>query len=226
MIAILLMGGKGERFGNDIPKQFSLLMGQPLYTYALDIFLSVNLFDKILLVIPTEYKDTIDIKNSRVQCITGGKTRQESVYNALQASPTNTDFVVIHDIARPFVSKKIILDNIEAVQQHAAVDTCYPATDTIVQSLDEKFIHSVLIRNEMYLGQTPQSFSYSLLLKAHQKAQKEGILNATDDCQLVQRLDFPIFMVLGSKDNFKITEHKDLDYAQFLLEKNIHGTAK
>ena len=120
------------------------------------------------------------------------------------------DIVVIHDSARPLISQRIINENIEGAKEFGAVDTVIPSADTIVKSIDENTIDSVPLRKELYLGQTPQSFKYSMILDAHNKAIENNNLEATDDCQLVLALKKDVHLVRGDKLNFKITTFEDL----------------
>ncbi len=220
--AVLLLGGRGKRFDPEKPKQFFLLQEKPLFLYPLKIFLESNLFQEILLVIPkgcfSEVKSWIYPYQDQIKLVEGGKTRQASSYQALLSCNPSTEYVVIHDAARPFLSFKILQENVRAVQKHKAVNTCIPAKSTITYSKKEKaFIENIPPRDQCFEGQTPQSFSYSLIRKAHEIALAKDIQDATDDCQLVLPLH-PIKIALGRENNFKITTKQDLHFAQFLLE--------
>ena len=175
---ILLMGGIGERFNNaTTPKQFQLLGGKPLYTFALEVFVSSQLFEEVLLVTHPDFCSKI-IGKENVRVVPGGPTRQASSLAGLLAAGGETDFVVIHDAVRPFVSQRILRENVETAIKKKAVDTCIPATDTIVYAKDPEKITSIPLRKTMMQGQTPQSFAYSLILKAHEQTDKK---NASDD---------------------------------------------
>ncbi|MBI3211371.1 MAG: 2-C-methyl-D-erythritol 4-phosphate cytidylyltransferase, partial [Simkania negevensis] len=214
--AILLMGGEGLRFGATLPKQFLRLSGKKIYLHTLDTFLTFPEFQEILLVCHKDWVEEVEKEctSSRVRVLTGGRTRQESSYLGLLACRSETDFVVIHDAVRPFVSKKIIQASLDALKQHLAVDTCIPSQDTIVYAKNLEEITSIPNRLEYLRGQTPQSFSYPLILRAHQKAEIE---NASDDCRLVLNLGEKVHIVLGSEDNIKITTELDLFLAEQLI---------
>ena len=151
-----------------------------------------------------------------------GASRQESSLNALnaiQAECSGDDYVIIHDAARPLVSQKIINENIEKVKEFGACDTVIPAHDTIIKSVDEKTLDSIPLRKELYLGQTPQSFKYSIVRKAYDDyfaipEDKRPVM--TDDCGLVLSAGVKIGMAMGDKLNMKITTMEDL-----LLVKSI-----
>lgn len=219
--AVFLMAGEGSRFGSSLPKQFHLLGGRPLYQWALSTLIDSSLFQEIILVCPKKQIERVkkELPDSPVflHVVEGGKTRQESSYKGTLACHKDCDYLLIHDAARPFVSKKIVLKNLLAVEKHQAVNTCIPASDTIVQSKEQSSIDLIPNRRELYLGQTPQTFSYPLLMKAHQKAKEEKI-EATCDCSLVKALH-PITIVEGSPYNFKITRSFDWEIAQMIAER-------
>lgn len=214
--AILLMSGSGERFGSSTPKQFLNLSGKKVYLHTLDTFLSFNEFQEILLVCHQEYLEMVqsEVSDPRIRVIEGGYTRQDSSYRGLLACNNQTTYVVIHDAARPFVSQKIIQENLTALKKHDAVDTCIPSADTIVHAKTFDTITSIPPRTEYLRGQTPQSFSYPLILEAHERASHQ---NHSDDCSLVLQLGKKIHIVLGSEDNIKITNELDLFLAEQLM---------
>jgi ribitol-5-phosphate 2-dehydrogenase (NADP+) / D-ribitol-5-phosphate cytidylyltransferase len=219
---ILLASGEGRRFGDNLPKQFHHLSGKKLYLYALDAFLKVKKFQEILIIahehwIPTILEDIKSLSDISIRVIRGGSTRQESSYLALKACNPMTSHVVIHDAVRPFVSEKILLDNITLALNYEACDTCIPSHDTLVHSKDLDTIESIPLRSHYLRGQTPQSFSYSLITVAHEKALQENIFDATDDCQLVLRLQYPVKIAEGSHENIKVTTELDLLLAEQLL---------
>lgn len=218
-IAIILAGGSGTRMGSDVPKQFIDIYGKPLIIHTIEAFDINPNIDYIAVICKNEFKEdlTIWIRKygiSKVKWIVdGGNTRQESVYNGInQLSDfcSNQDIVVIHDAARPLISQRIINENIESAKINKAVDTVIPTTDTIIRSIDGSVIEEVPVRRELYLGQTPQSFEYALIKKAHEEAKKENNLNATDDCQLVLKIGNKVSLVKGDKLNFKVTTFEDL----------------
>ncbi len=209
MVGIILMGGTGVRFGSDIPKQFHLLDGKKIYLHTLEAFIQSQLFDSIVLVSHPDWLDIVKEETAGYLVIVteGGKTRQQSSYLGLLACPLGTEYVVIHDALRPFVSRDILARNVEQVQIVGAVDTCSPATDTIVHSCDGIMISNIPPRKEYFQGQTPQSFAYALILKAHQETEQK---NASDDCSLVLEAGHSVAIVLGNERNMKITTEWDL----------------
>lgn len=213
--AILVMGGSGKRFGSDLPKQFHRIAGKRVYLHTLERFLEANVFEEILLVCSAEWKSEVE-KEVRsyaapIRVVQGGSTRQESSYLGLLACGENTDYVVIHDAVRPFVSISIIRENVEAVKQFQAIDTCIPSTDTLVHTPGGETIASIPKRSEYMRGQTPQSFAYPLILEAHRSSKGKEV---SDDCSLVLALPHPIHVVAGSEENLKITTEIDLFLAE------------
>ncbi|HEU64369.1 MAG: putative ribitol-5-phosphate cytidylyltransferase [Candidatus Anoxychlamydiales bacterium] len=216
---LLLLSGKGNRFQSDIPKQFHTLLGKKIYLHTLDAFYELDIFDEIILVTSTNWidqvkKEIFNYKNIKV--IQGGKERQTSAFLGLKAI-LDTDFVMFHDAVRPFVTKKIIIDNLDAVIKYRAVNTCIKSTDTLVQIDKKGKIYKIPDRSTLMRGQTPQTFEYKLILNAHEKALKNGIFAATDDCTLV--LDQTLIHVVGGAEtNIKITSPSDLILAEKILK--------
>ena len=213
-IAILLMAGSGNRLGSCLPKQFHRLGGKPIYEHTLDAFRASGLFDEILLVCP---QDKMQQMRSplppSVRLVAGGATRQESVYLGLLACPDAVT-ACIHDAVRPFVTAEILKDNIAKALEIGAVDTCIPSADTLVYAPHKDHLASIPDRSQYLRGQTPQTFRYPLILKAHQTALEKGIANRSDDCSLVLDLGAPVHVVLGSEYNIKITTELDLCLAE------------
>jgi 2-C-methyl-D-erythritol 4-phosphate cytidylyltransferase len=220
--AILLLGGEGKRFNHSLPKQFHRLSGKKIYLYALEAFLSCAYIDAIILVVHPQFQkdvlsDITPYQHKLLLLAEGKASRQLSCFSGLKACPKATTHVIIHDGVRPFVTVKIIEENIYLAKSYGACDTCTASYDTIVHSKDQYLIHSIPPRSEYLRGQTPQSFELSLLLQAHKQAQKEGVLDATDDCQLVLRLEKPVMIAQGSDENIKITTEYDLLLAEQIL---------
>ncbi len=216
------MSGAGNRFGSELPKQFHRIAGKKVYLYTVEQFLAVPAFTTILLVCPpsrlVQVQEEISAYNDpRLEVIAGGESRQESSFLGLKACEGKTNYVVVHDGVRPFVSAEILLDNIQGAIDAGAVDTCIPSADTIVHRGPGHNILDIPPRSEYWRGQTPQSFSYGLILKAHQEACRAGITAASDDCSLVVRLNHPVKIVPGSEDNIKITTELDLFLAEQIL---------
>lgn len=213
-VAILLMAGSGSRFGSQIPKQFHRLSGKKIYQHTLEKFLNSQLFSRIILVCEPKYLKQVQEEVSfskHIYTIAGGSTRQESSLKGLLACSPDTEIVVIHDAVRPFVSEEILQKNVSFARLHQAVDTCIASNDTLVHTMDLKQIHTIPSRNQYLRGQTPQSFSYPLILEAHVNATQK---NSPDDCSLILDRHALVYIIEGSEYNIKITTELDLFLAE------------
>lgn len=227
-IALILAAGSGSRFGSKQPKQFSLLAGKPIIQHTLEAFQQNLQIDEICLVADPIYHNqlqqlAIDNKITKVKkIIAGGKERQDSSYQAIQAYQYLTEAnLLIHDAARPLVSQRIINACIEALADYQAVNTAIPVTDTLIQvGEDARFIGQQLDRSQLRRSQTPQAFKLSSILQAHKLAQADNNPPAfTDDCGLIHQYlsTTPIYLIEGEERNLKITYQEDLQLAESLL---------
>lgn len=160
-----------------------------------------------------------------VRVCEGGHTRQESLYRAVKYIESvfpveDNDIVVSHDVARPFVSLRVIEENIDALQQYDAADTVLPATDTIVESDDQRTIARIQDRKRMYQGQTPQTFRRSVFLRLYERLDQTYLDNVTDAARILAEHGCSVGLILGDEFNIKITTEYDLHIASFLLEGN------
>ena len=229
VIAMILASGTGTRMGNvECPKQFLLIYNKPLIVHTIEAFEAHDGVDQIIVVTNDDYIDQVKVWCKQYDLgkvknvVAGGASRQISVFNgltALQEMGTNADdLILIHDAARPLISQKIITDNIEGCAKYGAVDTVIPSSDTIIRSIEGETITEIQKRNELFLGQTPQSFKFSIIKGAHDLANSKNDTDTTDDCKLVLKFGDPIHLVNGNKLNFKITTFDDLMMLKALLK--------
>ncbi|MCD8918364.1 D-ribitol-5-phosphate cytidylyltransferase [Staphylococcus gallinarum] len=227
----ILAGGIGSRMGNvPLPKQFLDLDGKPILVHTVEKFLLTNEFDKIYIATPQKWishtKDTLKkhkIDDDRITIIQGGADRNETIMNIIAAieaesGVNETDVIVTHDAVRPFLTRRIIKENIDQVIQHGAVDTVIPATDTIITSADGESIQSIPVRNEMYQGQTPQSFNINLLRSNYNKLSAEDKQILTDACKILVVSNEHVQLVNGELYNIKITTPYDLKVANSIIK--------
>jgi len=222
--AVILAGGYSRRMRLQTPKQLVKIDQKPVLAYTLDTFERCKLVQSIILVVHRKYTSQCrklikKYKYTKVeQLVIGGRTRQQSVFNALKRIK-DCDYLVIHDGVRPLVSQKIVLRIIKAVKSFSAVTCAVKTVDTIVEAKNG-FISFVLCRNKLMAIQTPQAFRFDLIFRAHQIARKKGIINASDDTQLLLGLKKKVKLIEGSYRNIKITTLSDLHILKELNGQN------
>lgn len=228
---VILAGGVGSRMGGDKPKQYLNLKGKPIIVYTIEKFYTCPEFEKIIVLCPAQWiehtknliKKHIAPAEDRVAVIEGGSTRNETVMNAIsyiekQGNLDENTVIVTHDSVRPFVTHRIIKENIEACEKYGACDTVIPATDTIVEAQNGKIISSIPNRRIMYQGQTPQSFKALKLKEIYNSltAEEKDIL--TDAAKILVLKGESVALVDGETFNIKITYPYDMRVAKSLLE--------
>lgn len=234
IFAAILAGGVGSRMGNsDVPKQFLNLGDKPILIHTIEKFIINSKFDKILVLTPNNFiNSTIDlIKNiegetDKIIVLEGGETRNDTIRNAINYIKSNfsiddNSIIVTHDSVRPFVSHRIIEDNIKMASEYGACDTVIPATDTIVESVDGDTISSIPLRDHYYQGQTPQSFRINKLDSLYNNLSKEEIDSLTDAAKIFTLNNEDVFLVEGDVTNIKITYPYDLKLANTILKGGI-----
>ena len=206
---VLLSAGSGKRTGLKYNKIFYKIKERTVYEINISHFLDDERCQQIIVV--TKENEIDDIKklvsSDKIEYIYGGKERQDSVYEGLKL--VNTDYVFIHDGARPYVSQKCINDLLECLKKYDAGLLMVPCKDTI-KEVHDGFVVKTLKRETLMQAQTPQVFRSSLIKKAYQQAKDDGFM-PTDDSQLFEKyIDQPIQAVLGDYSNIKITTQEDL----------------
>jgi 2-C-methyl-D-erythritol 4-phosphate cytidylyltransferase len=203
------------------------LRGKPILAHTLDKFETCPLIRSILLVVGQEdmdycLKEIIEqYKFQKIsQIVPGGKRRQESVKNGIDALPKDTDVVAIHDGVRPFVTKAMIEDTIHSAERVGAVVLAMPVKDTIKVSNPDGTVLKTLDRESLWQIQTPQTFRVSVIKEAYYRAAEDGFVG-TDDASLVERLGVKVHILPGSYTNIKITTPEDLFLANLFLKTDI-----
>lgn len=230
IFGVILAGGIGSRMGNvEKPKQFLEIGNKPIIVHTIEKFIVHDEFEKIIILSPKQWvKHAQDVikkhipQSDKVVVIEGGATRNETVMNSIRYIEENfqlteNTIIVTHDSVRPFVTHRIITENINAAKEFGACDTVFPATDTIVESLDGKTISTIPDRKFMYQGQTPQSFKAKKLeeLYTSMSQQEKDIL--TDACKIFQTKGETVHLVMGETFNIKITYPYDIKVAQSFI---------
>ena len=227
---IILAGGKGTRMGNvERPKQFMEVGGKPIIVHTIEKFAIHTEFDKIIILSPKPWiSHTRDLikkyipMSDRLEVIAGGSTRNETIMNGISYIEENfglddETIIVTHDSVRPFVTHRMIEENIRFAAECGACDTVIPATDTIVESKEHKFISSIPDRSTMYLGQTPQSFKAKKLRDIYRDMTEDEKEILTDACKIMVLKGEQVHLVEGDVTNIKITYPSDIRMAESLL---------
>jgi 2-C-methyl-D-erythritol 4-phosphate cytidylyltransferase len=230
---VVLAGGVGARMGNvEKPKQFMEVGGKPVLILVLEKFAVCPGFDKVLVLSPKQWiRYTQDLirkyipaqEAGRIIVIEGGETRNETIMNAIryleQEQLLDDDTVIVtHDSVRPFVTHRILEENIQAARQFGACDTVIPATDTIVQSTSHHIISDIPDRSVMYQGQTPQSFKARKLKQVYESLSSQEKEILTDACKIFVIKGEEVRLVQGEVYNIKITYPYDLKVAESLID--------
>lgn len=216
-IAILLAGGAGKRFGGDKPKQFlPLADGRSVLEHAVAAFRRCACIDRVMVVMHPDWLEEAKTLVPGVELVPGGQERWESSVHALRAIPEEEAHVLIHDVARPFVSERIIEEVCQALEHYPAVTVAVPATDTIYRVQGEdgamRQVAEIPDRSTMMRAQTPQAFHLSVIREAFSLALGDPEMHVTDDCSVVHHYlpNTPICIVEGEEANRKITFQADL----------------
>ena len=221
--AIIVAAGAGTRMKISARKQYLMLDNRPVLAHTLDTFRCCDVIGDIFLVIPENdfafCKEKILTQcryNDGITLVQGGQERQNSVFNGIFAIGAAAEMVVVHDGVRPLISAGIIVRCLEAARETGAAIVGIPASETLKKVSQNGFISATLSRESIWLAQTPQSFRFDLLKKAHETALQENFIG-TDDASLMERIGVAVRVVPGSSYNIKITTPDDLILAQAIL---------
>ncbi len=230
----ILAGGLGVRMqGSERPKQF-LRLGEgsdPILVMTLHAFLDCERIGELIVAVPVEWleyarvliAENIEAESvGRIHLVIGGDDRHESICNICEYieetfGVEDGDVLVTHDAVRPFVTCRIIEDNLDALEGCDCVDTVVPATDTIVVSDDGDAVEDIPQRSRYYQGQTPQSFKIKAFLEAASQLNDEQRAQLTDACKVFILAGRPVKLVEGAYSNIKITTAHDIHVATQIL---------
>lgn len=229
--ALLLAGGRGERMGANIPKQFICINDVPIIIYTLKKIIKNKNIDKVIICCHEDYteymkeliKQYCGDKKSIIDVCKGGKTRLETAICGIefikQKNKINDeDIFVAHDGVRPFVSQRIIDENIFNAQLYGAATTSTYLIETIQQVNYKNEIVRLLPRENMFSGQSPQTFNINKFLRYYSMLDKEKLKNITDLAEVFVLNDDGVKIVIGEKENIKITTRFDLLIAKEFLD--------
>ncbi|MPW26806.1 2-C-methyl-D-erythritol 4-phosphate cytidylyltransferase [Alkalibaculum sp. M08DMB] len=222
--SIIVAAGSGSRMQAGVNKQYLYLSGKPVLAHTLLAFEKCELVDEIILVIGKKDIDICKeevIRNYKIKkvklLVEGGDTRQDSMYSGLKEVNPKADIVITHDGARPLIHQNTLIKCIEGTLEHKATIVAVPVKDTIKIVDDELNVKNTPKRSTLWTVQTPQTFDYDLLMKAHKQAVEDNFIG-TDDAMLVERLNQPVKIIKGHYDNIKITTPEDLIMAESIIK--------
>lgn len=217
---IIVAGGKGQRMGSSVPKQFLLLCGKPVLMHTIEAFHSYSTSLEIILVLPeeqqTHWKELCKEYGFTTPhtVVSGGSTRFESSRNGISAIPDDADGVVgIHDGVRPLVSAAVIDRCYESARENYAAIPVMPLTDTL-RFIGESGCGRNVLRSDYVIVQTPQVFDIALAKRAFSLPYKESF---TDDASVVEDLGCQVSVVEGCRENIKLTTPFDMKVAEAIL---------
>ena len=221
---IILAGGSSTRYGTGENKTLVELLGRPVLEYSLRVFLGSPAVDEVVLAARAGEEATLRAlaeslsPEKPVTVVTGGKDRAESVQNALTAA--KGERVLIHDGARPLVTKELLEDCLAALAQADGAAVAVASPDTVKLTGADGYVERSTDRSRTYLIQTPQAFYREKLLALHRalgNGPERGRI--TDDCMLLERAGRRVKLVPGRRENIKITTPADRELAEFYLKK-------
>ena len=230
VFVILPAAGIGTRMAaaaGGAPKQFLSLGGVPVLVHALRAFLGVPRITAVSVAVREPEQERLRELiaehglSERVQVVTGGDSRQDSVANALAALPSTaaSDIVLVHDAVRPLIDPGTIERTLDAIERHGAAIVGMPAVDTIKQverTADGALITATIPRELIVHAQTPQGALVPLMRRAFAEAAADEFVG-TDEASLLERAGIPVYVVPGSARNLKVTQAGDLEIAEFYL---------
>ncbi|MBF0715763.1 IspD/TarI family cytidylyltransferase [Gemelliphila palaticanis] len=228
----ILAGGTGTRMGiGNIPKQFMMLGKKPIIIHTIEKFVLVPDFEKIVVGVHPDWVDYTDnlidehlgIFKEKIIVTEGGTDRNTTIEKIIleinkYKEIIDEDIIVTHDSVRPFITHRIIKDNIELALLNEAVDTVVEATDTIVESIDGNIISNIPNRSNYYQGQTPQSFKMKEFLNLYNSLDNTQKNILTDACKIFVISGKKVSLARGEYSNIKITTVTDLKIAKSMLE--------
>jgi len=229
---VIPAAGSGIRMKSLLPKQFIEIRGIPILVRTILCFLTTKSIHTVAVALPAELRLTAETmlhdhlmpdQLAKLIVVNGGQTRQDSVLAGLNALPIETEVVLVHDGARPFVSREIIERCLELAADKGAVIAAIPVGDTIKEVTPSETISRTVDRRKLWQAQTPQAARLDLLRKAYDHAGRDGF-QGTDEASLLEHAEIPVSVAMGSEHNIKITRPDDLLLAEGLTRE--HGTMK
>ena len=222
--AVLPAGGLGLRMGGTVPKQMLELGGRPIWRHSLDTFLEHPGISEVVLVVPADWRSHFeqDLDGLDVIVVEGGKERWQSVQNGIRALSPHVRWVLVHDVARPFLSGTIIDAILERVHYEPCI-VAKPVSDT-VKIITNGHIAQTIDRNSVWLAQTPQACEVSVLNDCYLRMKSEKLpFFPTDEASILEHFGIQVGIVNGDAWNDKVTTPEDLERFRMMLRFDSHS---
>lgn len=215
-LAVIPSAGFGRRMGGTTPKQFLEIAGRPILEWTLSRFEACPEVDGVILVVPAEAVEATQCQMNRfpkvVRVVAGGKERQDSVWAGLcAAADFHPEVVIVHDGVRPMITPALIAASVAEARKSGGAIVAVKVSDTIKRVTDGAICETV-DRSTLWAAQTPQTFQFSIIQQAFERAIADGFVG-TDEASLVERIGKPVAIVEGSRFNIKMTTPPDLEMA-------------
>ena len=220
--AIIVAAGKGTRMGPGVDKLFLELNGCPVVAHTWRRFEQAACIDEIVIVVREGMQEEFARLakdhgfKKRFRIVVGGKERQDSVWNGLEALPPESEIVAIQDAARPCTSEAVIAATIAAAREMGAAVAAQPIIDTVKESADGRLIERTLDRSKLWGVQTPQTFKVGVIRRALAEVRRRG-LHITDDTAACELVGQPVQLVASADPNPKVTRPEDLPVVEAIL---------
>ena len=216
---VLPAGGLGKRMGGSVPKQLMLLGGKPVYQYSLETFLAMDEIAEVVMAVPSDWKShfeddlkVLQNKNlNKLKIVKGGAERWQSVKNGVSALTSAAEYVLVHDVARPFISESVIRELCKTLVEKGACLVAKPAVDT-VKIAEDGLVKTTVDRRTIWLAQTPQAARIDLLKELYGRIEKEPLqFTPTDEASILEHFQVPVYIVKGESRNDKLTTPEDFE---------------
>ncbi len=219
---VLPAGGLGKRMGASIPKQLLKIGDKAIYRYSLETFLHFEEISEVVLAVPADWKSHFeeelvagcgipDNELAKLKIVVGGAERWQSVRNGVEALTSDAEYVLVHDVARPFMTEALVRETFKTLIEKGSCLVAKPCADTVKVASNGQ-VEKTLDRKTIWLAQTPQSASIALLKKLYAKIDAEplGFL-PTDEASILEHFGEPVYIVEGNSANDKLTTKEDLE---------------
>lgn len=212
---VLPAGGLGKRMGASVPKQLMILGGKPVYRYCLDTFVNMDEIAEVVMAVPADWKEHFDAElkgySPKLTIVVGGAERWQSVENGVNALRSGAEYVLVHDVARPFISEEVIRDVCRTLVEKGACLVAKPAVDTI-KIAENGCVERTIDRNTVWMAQTPQASRIDVLKGLYARIKAEPLqFVPTDEASILEHFGEKVYIVKGNSNNDKLTNPEDFE---------------